>query len=507
MRSHTHEAVFRPYRSIVQDSPTTSNESHYFYKNLNDIIQRMNNLKSLENWNIEIAEGEIVLRKQSESYKSNVPELTITIDDGLGFTIEVFNYFIKEDHQVYKSYCRSMKNMTVSNLLKHISNHKVCKGINLVKDESSVYFHIVPLIPEKCINNEDEIETPMIPFSDKRFIRNKNCPVLSEEEISPECVKCELHIMKEVEKKKNHSNKPARTKAPLSKTNRGRIEAVLIEKRLECKALKKEIESMKTAIDKQGIDVDQELANDFDTIFTNSNNVTPFMKFFWQQQNELRKKGGGRNARYHPMIIRYCLSLLMKSRSAYEELRNSGVLILPSTRTLRDYKKLIKPKCGFSKEVIADLKTVTNNYFDVERYVVLLFDEMKIKSNLVFDKLTGEVKDYLDLGCVETDFSTLGNEHDDLSTHALVFYFRGVMADLKYAVAYFATYGIISIQLMGLFWMAVSILEDNCNLWVIAATSNGASPNRKFYQMHRAGIELCNKTMEIYIFLFRCPTP
>ena len=277
--------------------PTASNESHYFYKNLNDIIQRMNNLKSLENWNIEIAEGEIVLRKQSESYKTNVPELTITIDDGLGFTIKVFNYLIKEDHQVYKSYCRSMKNVTVSNLLKHISNHKVCKDINLVKDESSVYFHMVPLIPEKCINNEDEMETPMIPFRDKRFIRNKNCPVLSEEEICPECVKCELHIMKEVEKKKKHSIKPAKTKAPLSKTNRGRIEAALIEKRLECKALKKEIESMKTAIDKQGIDVDQELANDFDTIFTNSNKVTPFMKLFWQQQNELRKKGGGRNAR------------------------------------------------------------------------------------------------------------------------------------------------------------------------------------------------------------------
>ena len=203
MRSHTHEAVFRTYRSIVQNSPTASNESHYFYKNLNDIIQRMNNLKSLENWNIEIAEGEIALRKQSESYKTNVPELTITIDDGLGFTIEVFNYLIKENHQVYKSYCRSMKNVTVSNLLKHISNHKVCEGINLVKDESSVYFHIVPLIPEKCINNEDEIETPMIPFRDKRFIRNKNCPVLSEEEICPECVKCELHIMKEVDKKKN----------------------------------------------------------------------------------------------------------------------------------------------------------------------------------------------------------------------------------------------------------------------------------------------------------------
>ena len=110
---------------------------------------------------------------------------------------------------------------------------------------------------------------------------------------------------------------------------------------------------------------------------------------------------------------------------------------------------------------------------------------MKIISNLVFDKLTGEVKGYLDLGCVETNLSTPGNEHDDLSTHALVFYLRGAMTHLKYAFAYFATEGIISIQLMGLFWMAVSILEDNCNLWVIAATSDGASPNRKFYQIYQ----------------------
>ena len=79
-------------------------------------------------------------------------------------------------------------------------------------------------------------------------------------------------------------------------------------------------------------------------------------------------------------------------------------------------------KTGGKNVRLRDLQEVTKEYFDVERYVILLFDEMKVKSNLVFDKRTGELKGYLDLGCVENDFSTLGREIDCLATHALVFY-------------------------------------------------------------------------------------
>lgn len=61
--------------------------------------------------------------------------------------------------------------------------------------------------------------------------------------------------------------------------------------------------------------------------------------------------------RYHPMIIRFCLSLAAKSPSCYEELRNSGVLVLPNQRRLKDYRNAIKPKRGFQKEVIEMLKS------------------------------------------------------------------------------------------------------------------------------------------------------
>lgn len=141
-------------------------------------------------------------------------------------------------------------------------------------------------------------------------------------------------------------------------------------------------------------------------------------------------------------------------------------------------------------------------YFDVQRYVVLLFDEMKIMSNLVFDKVTGELIGYIDLGDPDINFGTL-KKVDEIATHALVFLIRGVCTELKFSLAYFATAGVTAAQLMPLFWEAVCILETSCNLWVIATTSDGASPNRKFYRMHQplddnAGKDVCYRTINLY---------
>ena len=57
-------------------------------------------------------------------------------------------------------------------------------------------------------------------------------------------------------------------------------------------------------------------------IFTSNfdkNNVPPFMKLFWQEQKYVQTSRNG--VRYHPMLIRFCLNLVSKSPSAYEELR------------------------------------------------------------------------------------------------------------------------------------------------------------------------------------------
>ena len=148
------------------------------------------------------------------------------------------------------------------------------------------------------------------------------------------------------------------------------------------------------------------------------------------------------------MIIRFCLSLAAKSSSCYEELRNSGLLVLPSQRTLRDYRNFVKRKPGYKK-----------------------------------DKITGQLIGFTDLGDPTINYATL-EKQDELASHVIVFLIRGLTTNLKFSFAYFATNGITSVQIMPLFWEGVFILEKTCKLWVIATTSDGASPNRKFYRMH-----------------------
>ena len=81
------------------------------------------------------------------------------------------------------------------------------------------------------------------------------------------------------------------------------------------------------------------------------------------------------------------MSLAAKSPSGYEELRISKVLVLPSQRRLKDYRNAIIPQRGFNKQIVGELTSLTESYFDVQCYVVLLFDVAKVQSNPVFDEV------------------------------------------------------------------------------------------------------------------------
>ena len=119
----------------------------------------------------------------------------------------------------------------------------------------------------------------------------------------------------------------------------------------------------------------------------NLDQATPFMKIFWDQQQKIfssQKKA----LCYHPMIIRFSFSLAAKSASAYDELRNSKCLILPSRRTLRDYKNIIRPKAGFNKKVIDELIIKARHLKENKRYMSFIMDEIQVQQNLVYDKYT-----------------------------------------------------------------------------------------------------------------------
>ena len=83
------------------------------------------------------------------------------------------------------------------------------------------------------------------------------------------------------------------------------------------------------------------------------------MKLFWSEQQKYLGKSSTKAIRYHPTLIRYCLSLASKSPSTYDQMSfnekdNTGFLILPSRSSLRDYKNYITPQRGFNKEIILE---------------------------------------------------------------------------------------------------------------------------------------------------------
>ena len=253
--------------------------------------------------------------------------------------------------------------------------------------------------------------------------------------------------------------------------------------RIECKMLKEQLQEMQERIQEQEILINRSLEEDIRKIMDGQNlNGTPHIKFFWEEQMKLLQSTScGR--RYHPQIIRFALSLHGKSPSAYRELRESGAFVLPSERTLRDYKNYFPPKAGINTENVDALRKKSASFTGNQRYVVLVMHEMKIQSDLVFDKNSGDSVGFIDLGDPMTNFACL-DDKDIIATHALAFLVRGLCSDVKHIIAYFFTGNVTSYKPMPIFWKVVSTLELSLDLWVVALVNDGASPNRKLFILH-----------------------
>ena len=88
---------------------------------------------------------------------------------------------------------------------------------------------------------------------------------------------------------------------------------------------------------------------------------------------------------------------MCRSSGAYEALFDSGCIRLPSQRTLRDYTHYIKASTGFSSEV-DEMIMKAAKVESCPECVILVLDEMHIREDLGFDKHTGAVIGYTNLG-------------------------------------------------------------------------------------------------------------
>ena len=60
------------------------------------------------------------------------------------------------------------------------------------------------------------------------------------------------------------------------------------------------------------------------------------------------------------------------------------------------------------------------SFSEIKRYIAITFDEMKIQENIVWDKHSGELIGFFDLGDININYATLENVQK-LATQVLVF--------------------------------------------------------------------------------------
>ena len=106
--------------------------------------------------------------------------------------------------------------------------------------------------------------------------------------------------------------------------------------------------------EKRGICVEKHLEDDLQSIMLEKTKEisqkyaeNTFHRLFWDQQLEALKVQDKRQVRWHPMMIRWCLSLKLLSSASYHALRSSNLLVLPNDQTLRDYIHFVKSKPVF----------------------------------------------------------------------------------------------------------------------------------------------------------------
>ena len=173
-------------------------------------------------------------------------------------------------------------------------------------------------------------------------------------------------------------------------------------------------------------------------------------------------------------------------------IRNSGIITLPSSRTLRDYKHLSSTKVGSSIEADRQLVDILAQKNGLAKYGMLMFDEMYIKQGLVYEKSTGALFGFTDLGEVNNQLDdyekSLSGDgtglQRPLAKTMLVFMFKGLFTNVAMPYAQFPACSLKGYYMFPLLWEVIGRLTQ-IGCCVLGVTCDASSPNRRLFQLHK----------------------
>ena len=168
----------------------------------------------------------------------------------------------------------------------------------------------------------------------------------------------------------------------------------------------------------------------------------------------------------------FALSIFYQSRKAYNLLQK--IFFLPSPRTLQRAMSNTNISPGFNEDIFNAIKLKFKSIDKLDKHCVLMFDEMALKSNLLYNK----AKD-----CIDgfEDYGELGRTHVE-ADHALVFMARGITRNWKQPLGYFLVSGSVKpTVLQSLVHICLSRLSE-AGLFVTTIVCDQGPTNRCFLE-------------------------
>lgn len=355
-----------------------------------------------------------------------------------------------------------------------------------------------------------------------RTVRRSTCEIITNNKKCRQCVDYRDTLRKSFHRWKKGKESPNRRRCTAS-TSRTNLRYVNTPEKRQCyrklkirsdTAERKVKKMMERLTEKDGVELETDVHADMQAIMNEmtgavrkENSEGSFRRIFWDEQLKALQTKDPRQVRWHPALIKWCLHLKFKSTSAYYALRSTGVLTLPSEQTLFDYSHWMRGEIGFQAKMNDQLLKEVDQAEEKNNYVVLAFDEMKIREDLVFDKHSCSLLSFVNLGDVTNALDEFegrckgeNESNNKVATHMLTFMVRGIFSDLNFPYAHFPSEGASADQIFPLAWEAVRNLEES-GLKVMVMVCDGASSNRKFFWIHctqsRKG-EVTYKTKNLY---------
>ncbi|XP_072037405.1 uncharacterized protein [Amphiura filiformis] len=229
-------------------------------------------------------------------------------------------------------------------------------------------------------------------------------------------------------------------------------------------------------LEREGIDLDEEQAEEMkelaEAVEGDMKECMPedsYQRLLWEEQRKMSKMKDARSMRWHPAVIKWCVALHAKSPAAYKMIRKSNFLKFQTT--LNCYTDFTECMEGYNLALLDRIWKDSNlqNEKQFKRNVSLLYDEMKIKSGLVFNQRTGRMMGFVNLGSLNTEMGSFGARMEELdsgkpatpeiATHVLAFMVRGICSPLRAAFGFFPCRGVTTSELCWCVWEGVKLLE------------------------------------------------